>query len=82
VVVNNQIRKGLLLTLSAICLNRKIFGKVTSKNVIVSCTFFVFLQCVGQVRKVHEKAMLLPVTLPKERAGRGKEGPEGMGKRR
>jgi len=41
-VVNNQIRKGLWLSLSVIFLNRQIFGKVTSKNVIVSSTFFVF----------------------------------------
>ena len=46
-VVINQIKKGLLLSLrvkkSKIC--------VTSKNVIVSCTFFVFQQYVGQVYK-------------------------------
>ena len=46
-VVINQIKKGLLLSLrvkkSKIC--------VTSKNVIVSCTFFVFQQYVGQVHK-------------------------------
>jgi len=44
-VVNNQIRKGLLLTAeiaSDIFLNRWTFGKVTSKNVIASCTFFDF----------------------------------------
>jgi len=37
---------------------------VTSKNVIVSCTFFVFEQCVGQACKVHETTTLLIVTLP------------------
>jgi len=47
-VVNNQIRKSLLLSVSVIFLNRKIFGKVISKNVIVSYTFFVLWQCVGQ----------------------------------
>jgi len=42
-VVNNQIKKGLLLSLSVkFFLNLRIFGKVTSKNVIVSCTFSVF----------------------------------------
>jgi len=42
-VVNNQIRKGLFAeSVSEIVLNRWIFGKVTSKNVVVSCTFFVF----------------------------------------
>jgi len=42
-IVNNQIKKGLLLSLWVkTFLNRWIFGKVTSKNVIVSCTFFVF----------------------------------------
>jgi len=40
------------------------FGKVTSKSVVVSCTFFVFQQCDGQVRKVHETTTLLLVTLP------------------
>ena len=43
-VVNKQIKKGLLLSVRVKCifLNRRIFGKVTSKNVIVSCTFSVF----------------------------------------
>ena len=41
--VNNQIKKGLLLSLSVKKnLNLWIFGKVTNKNVIVSCTFSVF----------------------------------------
>ena len=31
---------------------------------IVSCTFFVFQQCVGQARKVHETTTFLLVTLP------------------
>ena len=31
---------------------------------IVSYTFFVFLQCVGEARKVHETTTLLLVTLP------------------
>jgi len=60
----NQIKKGLLLSLPVkFCLNRRIFGKVTSKNVVVSCTFFVFYQCVGQAHKVHETTTLLLVTL-------------------
>jgi len=43
VVVNNQIKKGLLLSLRVnFFLNRWIFGKVTRKSVIVSYTFFVF----------------------------------------
>jgi len=39
-VVNNQIKKGLLLSLPSASeiFYRRIFGKVTSKNVIVSCT--------------------------------------------
>ena len=38
-VVNNQIKKGLLLSVRVkIFLNRWISGKVTSKNAIVSCT--------------------------------------------
>ena len=50
-VINNQIMKGLLLSLSEKeILNRLIFGKVTSKNVIVSCTFFVFQQCADEAR--------------------------------
>jgi len=43
-VVNNQIKKYLLLSVWVIFLkNRWRFGKVTSKNVIVSCTFFRLL---------------------------------------
>jgi len=42
-VVNKQIKKGLLLSLWVKKYkNRWIFGKVTSKDVIVSCIFFVF----------------------------------------
>jgi len=41
-VVNNQNKKGSVLSLSAkFFLNGWIFGKVKSKNVVVSCTFFV-----------------------------------------
>ena len=39
------------------------FGKVTSKKVIVSCTFFAFQQFVGQAHKMHDTTMLLIVTL-------------------
>jgi len=31
---------------------------------LLSCTFFVFYQCLGQARKVHETTSLLLVTLP------------------
>jgi len=42
-VVNSQIETGLLLSLRVKkFFNRWIFGKVASKNVIVSCTFPVF----------------------------------------
>jgi len=42
-VVNTQIKKSLLLSLRVKKkFNRGIFGKVTSKNVIISCTFFAF----------------------------------------
>ena len=41
-VVNNQIKEGLLLSLSEFFLTRWIFGKVINNNVIVSCTFSVF----------------------------------------
>jgi len=34
-VVNNQIKKGLLLSVSEIFLNQWIFGKVTSKSVVL-----------------------------------------------
>ena len=45
----NQIKKGSLLSLWVTkILNRWIFGKVTRKNMIVSCPFFVVEQCVGQ----------------------------------
>ena len=38
-VVNSQIKKGLLVSVSMkFFLNRWIFGKVTSKSVVVSCT--------------------------------------------
>ena len=41
-VVNNQIRKGLLLSLRVkIFLKPTIIWQITSKNVIVSCTFSV-----------------------------------------
>jgi len=36
-VVNNQINKGLLLSVSVNFFNRYIFSKVTSKSVVVSC---------------------------------------------
>jgi len=41
-VVNNQIRKGLLLSLRVkFFLKQVIIWQITSKNVIVSCTFSV-----------------------------------------
>jgi len=40
------------------------FGKVTSKKVIVSCTFFAFQQFVGQAHKMHDTITFLFVTLP------------------
>jgi len=42
-VVNNQIKKGLLLSVWVENFFKPVnFGKVTSKSVVVSCTFFVF----------------------------------------
>ena len=41
---------------------RWIAGKVTSKNVVVSCTFFVFLQCTGQAVKIWH--LTSPLVLP------------------
>jgi len=42
-VFNNQIRKGLLLSVKFFLKSvNTVFGKVTNKNVIVSCTCFVF----------------------------------------
>jgi len=40
-VANDQIKKDLLLSLSVIIFKSVNTGKVTSKNVIVSCTFFI-----------------------------------------
>ena len=37
-VVNNKIKKGLLLSLRVIFFKSEIFGKVTSNSVVVSCT--------------------------------------------
>jgi len=37
--------------------------KVTSKNVIVSCTYSVFYQCISQVHKVQKTITFLLVTL-------------------
>ena len=41
-VFNNQIKKGLLLSLLLIFFQIGEYLAVTTKNVIVSCTFFVF----------------------------------------
>ena len=41
---------------------RWIAGKVTSKIVVVSCTFFVFLQCTGQAVKIWH--LTSPLVLP------------------
>jgi len=53
-VVNNQIRKSLLLSLSVIFFNRQMFGKVTSNNVTVSRTFFGFIDDVIFARNGRE----------------------------
>jgi len=65
-VVNNQITKGLLLSVPVKqFLNRWIFGKVTSKKVVVSCTFFVFYSSalVRRTKCTRHKTFLL-VTFP------------------
>ena len=53
-VVNNQIKKGLLMSLSEKKLKYVNICKATSKNVNVSCTFFVFssvlAKCMRQSR--------------------------------
>ena len=42
-IVNNQIQKGLLLRLSVKKINiGEYLAKLTSKRVVISCTFFVF----------------------------------------
>jgi len=64
-VVDNRIKKGLLLSLTEFFLNRWIFGKVTSKNVIVSCTFSVVQQCVDQAHRVHETNHVLACNFAK-----------------
>jgi len=53
-VVHNQIKKW--LTAESGSNLKKIFAKVASKNVIVSCTFFVFQQCVSPARINNGKA--------------------------
>ena len=54
-VVNNQIEKGLLLSLRVKTILKSVnIWQSYSKNVIVLCTFSVFEQCVGQAHKVHE----------------------------
>ena len=63
-VVNNQIKKGLLISLSAIFLNRWIFGKVTSKNVVVSCTLRAWPTHCWKTKKVHETNRFFLVSLP------------------
>jgi len=62
-VVNNQIKKGLLLSLRVKNLKSVNIGKVTSKNVIVSCTFFVFSSMLARRTKCARQWLLL-VTLP------------------
>jgi len=77
-VVNNQNKKGLLMSLSEKMLKsvniwqsyKLLVGvefnapldtiKVTRKNVIVSCTYSVFYQCISQV---HKTITFLLVTL-------------------
>jgi len=41
-VINNQSKKGLLMSVGEKKLKSDTFDKATSKNVVVSCTFFVF----------------------------------------
>ena len=64
-VANNQIKIRLLLSVGVeiFFLNQWIFGKVTSKNMIVSCTFSVFYHRVGQAHNVYETITFLLVTL-------------------
>ena len=63
-IVKNQIKNCLLLSLSVIFLNRWIFGKVTSKKVVVSCTLHAWPPQRWKTKKVHETITLLLVTLP------------------
>jgi len=62
-VVNNQIKKGLLLCLWVNFLNRWIFGKITSKSVIISCTLCAWPTQWWKTEKVHETITFLLVTL-------------------
>ena len=54
-VVNEQIKKGLLLSLR-VKKNRRMFGKVTSKNAIVSCTFLL-IYCRPLVHHTNHQAL-------------------------
>ena len=59
VVVNNQIRKGLLLSLSVNFFKSVNIWQSYKQERDCLMHFFVFWQCVGQVRKVHETTTLL-----------------------
>jgi len=60
-VVNNQIRKGSLLSLTVNFFNRYIFGKVRSKKVIASALSLFFSSVLSRCAlcKVHATATLL-----------------------
>jgi len=63
--VNNHIKKGLLLSLWVkFFYNRWIFGKVTSKSVVVTCTLRTWPTYCWKTKKVHETITFLLVTLP------------------
>jgi len=64
-VVNNQIKKGLSPSQSVIFFNRWIFCKVTSKSVVVSCTFFIFNNALERAHKVQETTTFLRVNIPR-----------------
>jgi len=64
-VVNNQIKKGLLLSVWVKFFNNRwTSGKVTSKSMVVSCTLHAWPTHCYKTKKVHETITFLLVTLP------------------
>ena len=61
-VVNNEIRKGSLLTESEFFNRWIVFGNVTSKSVVVSCSLRAWPKQYQKTKKVHETITFLLVT--------------------
>ena len=63
-VVNNQIKKGLLLSVWKLFLNRWIFGRVTSKSAVVSCTLRAWPMHCYETKKVTRHECMAPLFWP------------------